>query len=221
MSESGVDVAIFCALANEAVAARFGQEEPYLPVKCGTARASIAGWGSLRCLTIASGMGEGRLNRAFKAMMDQYNPRLVINFGAAGALRPGLPVGTPTMPNEVLKYLLPSGKTEGEPIRISSEILCNVSKSIELTRAGTCMGDIRDADIRNRIHRELGVDTTDCETYLVAERCRERRVAFIALRCITDHADAVAGYDYGHNARSVMDRCARLLRPLAEKVLVG
>lgn len=219
MTESAVDVIIFCAMSNEVVAVNLASQPPFEQVVCGRTRASIGTQDGLRCLTMASGFGEKRVARCFREVTEAYRPRLLINFGAAGAIRPGLEIGTSTIPQEVVAYSWPDLAPNGDPIAIPVEALRSVHHGLEITRAGSCLHDIRDEAIRARLAAELQIDTTDCETWQIASLCREARIPFLALRCITDHAGSTAGYEYGRNARNVLDRGARLLAPLAVRML--
>jgi adenosylhomocysteine nucleosidase len=215
-----VDVVVVCALTEESRAAQSVQTGPFEGVVCGGARAVLGTLGAARCLTLASGLGDARLDLCFQAVAERYRPRLLINFGSAGAIRGDLPVGAPTIPREVVSYSWPDLAPNGEAIPIPhAESLANLDSRLEITRAGTCPRSIEDEGVRDRLFRELRIDTTDWETYRLAAHCRERGIPFAALRCISDYAGAAAREEYQRNADSVLDLCAPLLVPLAESLL--
>jgi adenosylhomocysteine nucleosidase len=219
MTDVGVDVVIFCATGNEAAAVRRVQAKPFRQVTCGGGRASLGSLGDLRCLTVEAGLGERRLARCFRAAAEKFRPRVVINFGAAGGIRPELEIGARTVPREILSYSCPDLKVSGDVIRPSVDSFQDLQEEIVLTRAGACRRFVHDDGARSRVFAELEIDTTDWETYRVASLCREHDIPFVALRCVTDHAGSVADLEYGAHSDRVLASGARLLGPLAERAL--
>lgn len=213
MPLADVEVVIFCATKHERVTACRVQGGPPQPVLVEGRRAVLGQLAGRSCATVAGGLGPDALDRMFRAVTAETRPRLLVNFGAAGAIS-RLPVGTLTIPREIVAYSWPDLRQEGETIVRPVEPLAEIAPGVRLTRAGSCPHDIRDAAIRAKLQESLGIDTTDWETHRLALFCKARRIEFVALRCITDFSDASAAVSYGHNALTVLDAGAQLLEPL-------
>ncbi len=214
-----IDLVIFTATSNEAVEARRVQREPFGKTTVGTVNASIGHLGKHTCLTVASGMSKRRLNNTFQDLARKFKPRLFINFGAAGAINPKLDIAKPTIPAEIVGYTWPDLDTRGQLISCPWKPLEKIDPSLTITKAGSCAHDIRDKEIRERLFQLYKIDTTDWETHRLAEACRLLKIPFLALRCISDHADARAGIEYSKNAQTALQRGARLLERIADKAL--
>jgi nucleoside phosphorylase len=216
MSLADVETVIFCATKHESVAACRVQGGAPQPALVEGRRAVLGELAGRPCVTVASGLGLDALDRMFRAVTTATRPRLLVNFGAAGAIG-RLPVGTLTIPREIVAYTWPDLKQEGETIVRPVEPLAGVAPGVRLTRAGSCPHDIRDASVRTKLQESLGIDTTDWETYRVALFCRSRHIEFVALRCVTDFSDESTAVSYGRNALRVLDAGAQLLEPLVAK----
>ncbi|HUT25961.1 MAG TPA: hypothetical protein VM492_16620 [Sumerlaeia bacterium] len=217
MQRVGIEVVVFSATKNEAVAARRVQREPFGNVALGRVQATVGHLGERTCLTVASGLGYKHLDRCFHELTRLFRPLLFVNFGAAGAVDRTMGIGTPTIPNEIVAYSWPDLELQGEPIRRPTDPLKRIARAVRITRAGSCLHDIRDAEIRDELRAKLRIDTTDCETYRLADFCGQRDIPFVALRMITDRADSIAGYHYGRSAAQVLETGAQLLAPLVEQ----
>jgi nucleoside phosphorylase len=86
--------------------------------------------------------------------------------------------------------------------------------AVRFTRAGTCPTPVCDDALRDRLRATLGLDTTDCETALLARFCARHGWPFAALRCVTDRAGAHAVEEYRRTAQPILTRAAQTLEPL-------
>ena len=214
-----VDLIIFCATKNEAIAARTAQREPFGRTTCGNTHATVAHLGPFTCVTLASGLKAPRLRQAFQNISATFAPRLFVNFGACGGIDPNLRIGDVTVPREIVLYALPDLKTDEKIIHPPVAPLEGAGLPIHLTRAGTCPQDVRSAETRDSIWSKIGAQTTDWETYRLADRCETQGFPFLAMRCVTDHADTNAGSDYGRHADRVLREAAALLPEMAQRIL--
>ncbi len=87
-------------------------------------------------------------------------------------------------------------------------------EGIRFTRAGTCPTPVCDGALRDRLRATLGLDTTDCETALLARLCARHGWPFAALRCVTDRAGAQAVEEYRQTAPPTLARAAQAIEPL-------
>jgi nucleoside phosphorylase len=233
-----VDVALLCATRHEAAAARGVQRGAVRAFLLGGRRATLARLGPYSCLTVLLGFPCDDLEAALAPLAAGFTPRLALNFGAAGAIDPNLSPGALTLPHEGVVYrlvnpedkktkaLTPTEETprveveeaipfEVEPFRQAIREHTNTAlNGIRFTRAGTCSSPVCDAALRDRLRATLGLDTTDCETALLARLCTGHGWPFAALRCVTDHAGAQAVEEYRQTAPQALARAAQSLEPL-------
>lgn len=214
---SSIDVLLFTATNVECLALyrALGDAQEFLDHPGG--RAGLCEVDGRTILVAASGVGKGRMNKAFQSLAPVYKPRLFINFGAAGAVNPRIPIGAPCLPREIIGYVWPELEQRGEPIHCAVEKYLELHPALRMVRAGSCAHDIRHPEIRDRIREQHQIDITDWETHRLAEACRLQKLPFLALRCVTDHADHRAGIDFSRNAASVLERGARLLPPILSR----
>lgn len=140
--------------------------------------------------------GVGKINAALAASdaIARYRPRLVVNYGTAGAVHPGaqglLHVGRVIQRDMDAEPLAPRGTT---PFGSSPS-------SIESGRQGACCAT-GDSFVRapDAWLRTQGADVVDMELFAIAETCRRAGVPWWACKYVTDSADESAADDW--NAR--------------------
>ena len=98
------------------MAARSVQREPFGHLLCGRVHATVGHLGGALCLTVAAGMTRKRLENTLEAMTARFQPRLFVNFGAAGGVAPEIEIGTPTLSREILSYTWPDLAVEVGPL---------------------------------------------------------------------------------------------------------
>ncbi|NQU43915.1 hypothetical protein HQ520_11570 [bacterium] len=219
MPRAAIDLVILTASSIEALAVRQIQKQPLREIPCGRSTATLSHLGPYTCVTLSAGGGKKRIKSAYTSLFEMFEPRVFVNFGAAGGLNPDWPIGTITVPREIVSYTWPDLRPQGDPLVCEVEELRKAVPEIRISRAGSCPHDIRDAEIRKQLHRDLGLDTTDWETWRIARAAQLAEIPFIALRCITDRADEHAGTDYSRNVRAVLNRGAAALQKLAQAIL--
>jgi hypothetical protein len=211
-----VDVAVFCVTRHEACAARGVLRGAPEPVVCGGRSAVIARLGTLETLVVSSGF-KGDIEPVLADIAEHFPPRLLINFGAAGAIADDLPIGAPTVPREIIAYDWPDLEQRGGAIRCAVQRIESRLPGIRFTaRAGSCAHTICDAAIRARLRESLRIDTTDWETYPLGLLAQRRGWDFLALRCVSDLANDASETDYRASVQSILDDGAKQLAPLAE-----
>lgn len=221
MSKS-VDAIILCAVKNEFESIKLILREAVKdenPIDDLTYLKGMAGGYS--CIAVLTGPNMENCTKNLFRVLNRYDTRLVLMFGAAGAINPKLKVGTVTMPSCVIRYGSSGfeNRTEGE-ILLPNRGIEKLS-GIFITKAGTSPYFINSNKLKNKIFKELQIDTTDCETYYAAEVCRERSILFSAVRCITDNAGPWASAIYFLRSWKVLNKGAqevyRIINALMEK----
>lgn len=135
-------------------------------------RPQAASWPSVMLARV--GPGAERATVAIEALIRRHRPTLLLHIGFAGGLDPVLRAGD----------VLPVGRVlgGGEPVVLDQAhgraILLSVDKVIPTPAA------------KARLFRERLAAAVDMETYAVAVAARKLGVPMIALRAISDPADA-------------------------------
>jgi len=137
--------------------------------------------------------GVGKLNAALAAYeaLERFRPRLVVNYGTAGAVHPGahglLTVGRVIQRDMDAEPLAPRGVTP----------FATLPAEIVASEPGVCCatGDsfVRAADPWLQAQ---GVDIVDMELFAIADVCRRAGVPWWGCKFITDNADETAGDDW-------------------------
>lgn len=137
--------------------------------------------------------GVGKLNAALAARdaIEQYRPRLVVNYGTAGAVHPGvhglLTVARVLQRDMDAEPLAPRGVT---PFAVlPAEIQCG--------ETGVCCAT-GDSFVRapDAWLRAQGVDVVDMELFAIADVCRRAGLPWWACKYVTDSADDSAADDW-------------------------
>jgi adenosylhomocysteine nucleosidase len=137
--------------------------------------------------------GVGKLNAALAARdaIDRYRPRLVVNYGTAGAVHPGvhglLTVGRVLQRDMDAEPLAPRGVT---PFAV-------LPPEIQSGAAGVCCAT-GDSFVRapDAWLRAQGADVVDMELFAIADVCRRAGLPWWACKYVTDGADASAADDW-------------------------
>lgn len=140
--------------------------------------------------------GVGKINAALAAAeaIVRFSPRLVVNYGTAGAVHPGahglLRIGRVIQRDMDAEPLAPRGTTP----------FGSVPMTIESGEPGICCAT-GDSFVRapDAWLKAQGADVVDMELFAIAETCRRAGVPWWACKYVTDSADASAADDW--NAR--------------------
>ena len=220
-----ISIIILCAVKNEYRAVKSIFEECYRTgvIKSTCCHYTIGRINSYKSLAACIGVGEKNVKKCFTSLLEEFDPCLVIIFGAAGAVNPNIHSGTVTMPLSVVNYRLPG-------ILLDSLNIGNFSKQFEdifvcanvkMTVAGTSSDFISSNKLKRSIYEMLHIDTTDCETFHIARICNDRHIPFFTLRCITDHAGFLAIVHYFLNASKILLNSVKLLKDIISQINNG
>ncbi len=143
--------------------------------------------------------GVGKVNAAIAVadLIHQHRPRLVLNFGSVGRVRPGPQglheVGRVLQRDMVAEPLAPRGTTpfhDGPPVLRSGlpGLVCASGDSF-VTGPDPWFA-------------EQDVDVVDMELFAIAAACARKGVAWRALKFISDDANTASGTDWAANVRT-------------------
>jgi len=143
--------------------------------------------------------GVGKVNAAIAAAhcIQKYRPRLLLNFGSAGRVRPGpqglLEIGRVLQRDMLAEPLSPRGTTpfHDGPHALESGtpgLVCATGDSF-VTGPDAWFG-------------EQGVDVVDMELFALAAVCQHSGTPWRALKFVSDDANTESGNDWAANVRT-------------------
>lgn len=124
------------------------------------------------CAAIVTGMGRRNAVERVREELADWEPRLVLTCGFAGALNPELPVGTVLFEGD--PGLLLDAKLESLGARTGS---FHCAKRVAVTAAE-----------KEELWRTTGADAVEMESAVIRTLCRERGIPSATLRVISDAA---------------------------------
>ncbi len=146
---------------------------------------------------VYSGVGKVNAAIAVADLIHQHRPRLVLNFGSVGRVRPGpqglLEVGQVVQRDMVAEPLAPRGTTpfhKGPPVLRSGlpGLVCASGDSF--------------VTAPDPWFAAQGVDVVDMELFAIAAVCERKGVPWRALKFISDDANGESGSDWAANVRT-------------------
>lgn len=152
------------------------------------------------CAVLFTGVGKINAAIALTRALSATPTSLVINFGTAGAIAPGLEglheVGRVLQHDMIAEPLAPRGKTPFD----------SCSGSIESGRPGVvCATGDRFVTSVDPWLIARNVDVVDMELFAIAAVCREFKVPWRAFKYVSDKADGDAAHDWQHNVSRGVD----------------
>ena len=152
------------------------------------------------CAVVFTGVGKINAAIALTRMLASTPASLVINFGTAGAIAPGLEglheVAKVLQHDMIAEPLAPRGKTPFD----------TCSGSIDSGRPGiVCATGDRFVTSADPWMIERKVDVVDMELFAIAAVCREFSVPWRAFKYISDNADGNAAHDWRRNVSRGVD----------------
>ena len=156
----------------------------------------VSGW-----RIIYTGVGKINASITLAAAVDKYQPLRVLNYGSAGALKPGL-VGI----HEVTQFYQRDMDVRALGFALGQTPFED-GTCIDLGRAGLSCGT---GDQFVSAPPELETDLVDMEAFALAKICRQRARDFHCFKYISDNADDEAAADWSQSlaigARLFCDR---------------
>lgn len=169
---------IVTALQAEAACLSKGNPEPGLPFPIDE-----------DLLLVLSGMGNKNVSRAIDLLVAE-NIKLLLSFGTAGALQPGLSSGDIIIPAHIVN-------NDGTYLDISSEIRKHVIEQLGNCPAPVHIGDIVSTDEvvatagdKQALQETTGAIAVDMESALICSAALEQEIPVLVIRVIVDEADA-------------------------------
>lgn len=234
-------VAIVCGVGPEvrAVAARLRQAKKS---GMGLFSSYTGELGGTACRLVLSGVGVTAGYAATKQVCHEFAPQLVISFGVAGALDPGLEIGDVVIghtaahlqlsPEEVVRVRM-SEESEGTQIstlpptplaeqvtmdqgpaeRLASQFELKVARALS-TNFAVCSDRMRDL-----LWRTYELPIVDQESYGVLKAAKEEGTAGLIVRVIADRAGDEAERECQQHACRALSAGAEILEPIIHRIV--
>jgi len=161
------------------------------------------------CVLVSSGMGIRRAAQATRALIDKFDPRVLISFGIAGAVEPDLEIGDVVaaesfyqLNGEILTEPQALTSLSREAIEAISQTLGGRNARFFTGTAVTTNGSHLPNYMRGKLERSI----LEMETAGIAEAASEKQIPLISLRSISDGPRAPIPIDLGE----IMDDDANL-----------
>ena len=150
--------------------------------------------------TIIVGIGRQNAERAVRSFLAASVPELVLTCGFAGGLNPGLKLGDVVF--EIGHRQLAIGN-QSEPPRVGSynALVAAGARPVKFFCADRIATTVAE---KKKLRTETGADAVEMESGAIHAVCRERGLACVTVRVITDAADEDLPLDF--NALAKPDR---------------
>ena len=185
--------------------------------------------------TVVATCGVGKVFAALcaEAMILNYQPRLIINSGIAGALAPELHILDVAIAEQVVQHDMDTSPL-GDPVGLLSginkvylpadpkaaEALARAARSLEVTvlQGTVASGDqfIANETRKGEIRRQFEAICCEMEGAAIGHVCFVNKVPFAVLRTISDGAADEAKLDYPVFAAKAAEQCYRILKKVWE-----
>jgi adenosylhomocysteine nucleosidase len=195
-------------------------------------------------VVIRTGMGKVNAACGTTLLLEHYKPAAVMMVGIAGAVDPSLRPGDVVIGATSTQYDCGSVSTNGMKVRAARDPIHRKSDPIAFPADVRLLGLAReikpDADFRllfgviatgdtfvasaekkQELQQTVQAASVDNESGAVAQVCWQQAVPFIAVRGISDLADARAGSSIEENGTAASDHASWVIARLAERYLTS
>jgi len=137
-------------------------------------------------------IGVGKINATYNTLrlINIYKPKLIINYGTAGAINTGLKGII-----ECTKFYQRDMDVRGLDFKLGETPFDQVKEIITSKNGYSC--GTGDSFVNKKIDME--VDVVDMEAYAIAKVCKLENVEFKCFKYISDNADENADNDWNKN----------------------
>jgi adenosylhomocysteine nucleosidase len=224
-----IDILILCALRPEASAI----SSRMVGARCLDFE-SFAGhlgkFSGKTALLVRAGPGGEKSADGLQAALKEYHPRLIVNFGTAGAIADDLQPGDCVVSRESLAYdpaILGAADNangasfeDAPAIALNENLAGQLSKMAEyrLATFGSADYSVADNEARSTLRALFDLDVVDWETYSVLHAAKQAKVPAFSFRAVTDLAGPNAEQEFRDNHRRIVEDAGKRLGDLIGKL---
>ena len=181
-----------------------------------------------RVAIVLTGPGKTLVASGTQALIDLYQPRLVVSYGCAGAIHPDRRIGDVVLATEAIEHDVDTFEpadvqrtpVEAERVKnLESALRENVKVSSPLTAGTVVSGDwyVRTSDHKRRLWDRFNAQSVDWESASVARVAELCGVPWLSIRVVSDLAEEDMAREYSENVVRVLRELApAFLEALAE-----
>jgi len=222
-------IAIICAMKEELEQIKILMQNSYFE-KAGPFGFTFGEIGGKKCVLTICGVGKVSAAMCAQALIDKYNPKLIINVGVAGSIDENVKIGDVIICSAAIQHDFDisafPGRKKGEISGINKvEINCTpwiVSKFVECAKkseeskfhVGTLLtGDqfISSISKLKNLKKDFGGLACEMEAGSIAQVCYLNNIEFAILRAISDCANKKSSIDFYSFIKSSSKNAASLL----------
>ena len=179
---SHADIGIVCALPIE-LSAFIGRCQKVKTYAGGDFQFRGGFYDGIRIAVVESGMGFARARRATQALLDGHSPRWLLSCGFAGALRPGIPIGSIIVADSIVDQ-------HEQSLQIDLHMPADPARGLFVGRLLTADEMVRSVDLKKQLGEKHAALAVDLESLAVAQVARANKIRFLAVRVISDDLSA-------------------------------
>ncbi|MDR2686493.1 MAG: 5'-methylthioadenosine/S-adenosylhomocysteine nucleosidase [Oscillospiraceae bacterium] len=168
------------------------------------------------------GMGMRKAAAGTRALIENYRPDILVNYGVSGGLAPGIGVGDTVVavssrPASGRAYRTEAAvPTDGDLADFAARVLPQARKGPAATSLGIIVSKKRKA----RLVEKSGALCVDMETYAAAKTARALGAPLLLIRCMSDTFEPASLLRFFKNGAMAAERAAadteRVIKALAE-----
>ena len=169
------------------------------------------------------GVGMRHAAQGVRALVDNYRPDLLLNYGVSGGMMPDMPLGktvvaTSSFPCSGKAYKAGIAEpTDKALAAFAAAILCDTHKSPVCTSQALIINKKRKA----RIVAQSGAVCIDMESYVIAKITNELGIPLLVIRCLSDTLEPKSLLSFSKNGKAAAEKVAGeveiVIRKIGEK----
>lgn len=179
-------------------------------------------------LLLRSGVGKVSAAMATQFLIDHFQPRLVVNLGAAGALNSDLKPGSVIVTASAQEWDVDlSALYMRQFFTLPPEEALNLSAILSVLTSGVSTGKILTGDVfvadknhRERLARKFSAIAVDMEAAAIAKVCAQNQTPFLIIKGISDQADNNAFLDLNQNLKLASANSFKTLKQILDRKLI-
>ena len=168
-------------------------------------------WQHHPLVIVISKVGQTHAAQATELLIEQHAPRVIINFGSAGAIGPEMQIGEVVIATATAEYKQPPPASLLSPI--DPELL-TIARAIPQIRTGPIVSadqNIESEAMKQDLFERYQALCGDWESAVVMRVCRENHIPSLAFRVVTDWGDEHASSDFQKHHVTVLSQATPLL----------
>jgi len=153
-------------------------------------------------VVIKTGVGISNARAATKFLIKNFNTRIIINTGIAGAIKPDLKIGDIIIGKDIIyddtngqNYPNKRYDSNNKIIKLIEHALTDMGKTWHSGIIVSTDKPLFSIEKKNNMHMKYNADAVDMEASGIIEVCNDNEIPFISIKSISDYADESSGFN--------------------------